>query len=94
LRKEVVTGTPPPARPKAAKTKKQGNKNATFIWGCSVLAVIMIISLLGLAWLFFQNRRNAPPSPTSTAAPSATPTEVYTLVAPWLEDATPTPEGE
>lgn len=77
------------------KAEKKSSQNTTFIIGCSVLAVIIIISLLGMAWLFFQNRSNNPPAPTATVNPNptATVTEAYTLVAPWLAEETPTPEG-
>jgi hypothetical protein len=104
LRKEVVGNRPRPQSPSPgqdpnkSRKKKKNSRNQAFIWGCSVLAAIIVISLLGLAYLFILSPKDTPsePTPTATMAPSATPTEAYTLVAPWLAEKTPTPtpEGE
>ena len=74
------------------KSKKKKNNNQTFLFGCSIIAAILILTLVGIGYIFWQNWSTRPPEPTATTVPTleATPTEEYILEAPWLEE-TPTP---
>lgn len=79
------------------KTKKK-DKNATFIFGCSIMAAILFFSLIAMGYLVLQYANNpqvkaitVTASPTSTITPSVT----VPVQAPWLkddEDAEQTPE--
>jgi hypothetical protein len=86
------------------KAKKKKETNSTFILGCSVLGLIIFVSLLGLGYLAWQQSKNPPPPtevpPTATPTETPEPTATYPLIAPWLEQeesdiqGTPVPGSE
>lgn len=86
------------------KARKKKETSSTFILGCSVLGLIIFVSLLGLGYLIWQQSKNPPPSaegpPTATPTETLEPTATYPLVAPWLEEEesdlqiTPVPGSE
>ena len=80
---------------KKKRNEKEKSNKRTFIFGISIIAVIIILSMIGLGILFLKNWQSRPQEPTSIVLPSTTPTEEYIQEAPWLdedaESATPTP---
>ncbi|MBN2046638.1 MAG: hypothetical protein JW750_02245, partial [Anaerolineaceae bacterium] len=95
LRQEVMG--PPAARaaqaprkpsPQAAARKKK-KENQTFIIGIAILGMVIIVSILGMAWFYWQSLQLAS---RSTPTPVVSPTEEYTLVAPWLNESEATME--
>ena len=89
------SGKIPSMTKKKKRNGKEKNNRQTFIFGCSIIAAIIILSMIGLGILFVKNWQSKPQEPTSIVLPSTTPTEEYILEAPWLEEdaesSTPTP---
>ena len=69
--------------------KKKKESNATFIFGCSVMAAILFFSLIALGYLVLQHA-NSPQVKVVTFTPTMTqtitPTATTPAQAPWLEN--------
>lgn len=83
--------------------KKKKEKNATFVFGCSIMAAVLFFSLIAMGYVLLQNAKHPTyravtitPTPTATITPTAT----SPAVAPWLDETegvtelTLTPEEE
>ena len=89
---EDVVSKSSPLLKSPKKRKKKGTKGKkdrrTFMVGCSIIGVIILLALLGLGLLFLKNWQLRPQEPTLIVLPSATPTEEVSLEYPWLEEET------
>lgn len=83
---------------KEEKKKKKKQKNATFVFGCSMVAAVLFFSLIALGYILLQQANNpvliavtlTPQPPTATA--TITPTVTLPAVAPWLDEEEETTE--
>ncbi|MCD6475887.1 MAG: hypothetical protein J7K85_06430 [Anaerolineaceae bacterium] len=84
---DVVSKSSPPHKSSKKQKKKAGKEKKdrrTFMIGCSIIAAIILLALIGLGLLFLKNWQLRPQEPTLIMLPSATPTDEYSFEVPWL----------
>jgi len=84
---DVVSKSSPPHKSSKKQKKKAGKEKKdrrTFMIGCSIIAAIILLALIGLGLLFLKNWKLRPQEPTLIMLPSATPTDEYSFEVPWL----------
>jgi len=80
------SASPKSSKKRKKKAGKEKKDRRTFMIGCSIIAAIILLTMIGLGYLLLKNWQSRPQEPTLISLPSATTTEEYGFEDSWLEE--------